>query len=204
LQSTTCCAIILFALKSQKETKNSRKPQTCGTREFYLCNLTKKEVNMAKIIIAFFVAQFINVILSTIKSVITIKGGKNWAAVINAVAYGFNTIVIKSLVQVSMEVALIITIVTNLIGVYFGLWILEKLRKDQLWKITVTVPTEQLKDLKHELLAKNISFITYETKWDQFVVIDIFSHHKTDSKTIKEVFKSYNVKYTISANAGTL
>lgn len=159
---------------------------------------------MMKIILAFFIAQFINVVLSTLKSVITIKGGKNWAAISNAVAYGFNTIVIKSLVDVDMEVAVIITIVTNLIGVYFGLSIIERTRKDQLWKITVTIQTIELKAFKHDLLSKDISFITYETKWDDYKVVDIFSKHKADSKVIKEVFKSYKVNYTISANAGTL
>lgn len=159
---------------------------------------------MTKIIIAFFIAQFINVVLSTLKSVITIKGGKNWAAVANAVSYGFNTIVIKSLVEVDMEVAVLITIITNLIGVYFGLGLIEKIRKDQLWKITVTVPAEQLSEFKQELIKNDVSFIIYETRWDAYKVIDIFSKEKTDSKLIKEIFKSYNVKYTISANSASL
>lgn len=159
---------------------------------------------MKDIILAFFIAQLINVILNTLKSVITIKGGKNWAALANAIAYGFNTIVIKSLTDISMEMAIIITIVTNLIGVYIGLLIVEKTRKDQLWKITVTIPSEQLKTFKNELKAKDISFITYETTWEKFKVVDIFSKHKADSKIIKEIFKSYKVKYTISANSASL
>jgi uncharacterized protein YebE (UPF0316 family) len=159
---------------------------------------------MEKIVLAFFIAQFINVVLSTLKSVITIKGGKNWAALANAVSYGFNAIVIKSLVEISLEVALIVTFVTNLIGVYFGLWVIEKLRKDQLWKITVTVPSQELKEFKKELSKNEVSFITYETQWNEYTVIDIFSKQKADSKIVKEIFKLFNVKYTISANAGTL
>lgn len=159
---------------------------------------------MTKIIIAFFIAQFINVVLSTLKSVITVKGGKNWAAVANAVAYGFNTIVIKSLADVGMEVAVIITIVTNLIGVYFGLGIMEKVRKDQLWKITVTVPSEELQDFRTQLKASGISFITYETQIDKYKVVDIFSKDRSDSKEVKNIFKYFNVKYTINANSGSL
>lgn len=159
---------------------------------------------MTQIILAFFVAQFVNVVLSTLKSVITIKGGKNWAALASAVAYGFNTIVIKSLVEVSMEVALIVTFVTNLIGVYFGLFIIEKLRKDQLWKITVTVPADEFEEFKKELKNKSISFITYATKWEEYTVVDIFSKQRAESKVIKQIFASFNVKYTISANSGAL
>ena len=159
---------------------------------------------MTKIVLAFFIAQFVNVVLSTLKSVITIKGGKNWAAIANAIAYGFNAIVIRSLVEVSLQVALAVTFITNLIGVYFGLWVIEKLRKDQLWKITVTLPSGELKSFKKELSQNKVSFITYETQWDEYAVIDIFSKQKAESKTVKEIFKNFNVKYTISANAGTL
>lgn len=159
---------------------------------------------MTKILIAFFVAQLINVVLSTLKSVITIKGGKNWAALVNAVAYGFNTVVIKSLADVQMEVAVAITIVTNLVGVYFGLWVVEKLRKDQLWKITVTLPNEQFSDFKNALKQNDISFIDYQTKWEKYNVVDVFSKHKADSRMIKSIFKHFKVKYTISANSGTL
>ena len=87
---------------------------------------------------------------------------------------------------------------------YFGLWITEKLRKEQLWKITVTVPTENLQDFKQDLLANEIDFIAYETSWKEYKVVDIFSKHKSTSKVIKEIFKHYNVKYTISANSAKL
>ncbi|HHU59644.1 TPA: hypothetical protein GXZ34_01830 [bacterium] len=155
-------------------------------------------------ILLFFVAQLINVVLSTIKSVITVKGGKLQASIINAVTYSFNIIVIKSLVDVDMMVAIMVTIFTNLFGVYLGLTILDKLRKDQLWKITTTLPTSNLKDFKHDLNALDISYIAYETSWDDYKVVDIFSKHKNDSRLIKTVFKKYDVKYTISANRGYL
>lgn len=156
------------------------------------------------IIIAFFIAQLVNVILSTLKSVITIKGGKNWAALANAISYGFNTIVIKSLVDVDLSIAIAITIITNLVGVYFGLGIMENMRKDQLWKITVTIPSEQLQDFTTQLQLHDISFITYETQVAKYKVVDIFSKTRNDSKLVKSVFKYFKVKYTINANSGTL
>ena len=151
-------------------------------------------------ILLFFLCQLINVILSTIKSVITIKGTKIAASIFSAVNYGFNTFIIKAIADVELYLAVIISVVCNLIGVYIGLFITEKLRKEQLWKITVTVPTENLKEFKSELLENNIDFIAYETSWEDFKVLDIFSKHKSKSKLIKEIFKNYNVKYTVSAN----
>ena len=159
---------------------------------------------MVKIIIAFFVAQLLNVILSTLKSVITIKGGKRLAAIANAISYGFNTIVIKAIVDVSIEIAIIISVTCNLIGVYFALWVTEKLRKDQLWKITATVETQSLKPLLEELEQYDINFISYTTNGDKYKVLDIFSKHRSESRIIKELFSKYNAKYTILANEGTL
>lgn len=155
-------------------------------------------------IILFTIAQLINVILSTLKSVITIKGGKIQAAAISAVTYSFNIIVIKSLQDVNLLIAVGVTILTNLIGVYIGLTIMQKLRKEQLWKITTSLPTLNLIDFKNELNINDISYIDYETNDEKYKVVDVFSKEKKESKTIKEIFKKYDVKYTISANKGYL
>ncbi len=159
---------------------------------------------MWKLILAFSVAQLVNVILSTLKSVITIKGGKGLAAVSNAVAYGFNTIVIKVIADVDMWVAVVISIVSNLVGVYFALWLTEKMRKDQLWKITVTVPAENFELLTQSLKESKISYISYETTWDKYRVLDVFSKDKKESKIVKNLFNIYSAKYTILANVGSL
>ncbi|HBP43913.1 MAG TPA: hypothetical protein DD621_04520 [Clostridiales bacterium] len=159
---------------------------------------------MWKIIVVFCICQLINVILSTLKSVITIKGGKGLAAISNAVAYGFNTIVIKVIADVDMWIAVIISICSNLIGVYFALWLTEKMRKDQLWKITVTVPADNYDSLISGLKEYDISFISYETSSSKYRVLDVFSKHKKESKLIRNLFNMYDAKYTILANNGTL
>lgn len=159
---------------------------------------------MWKIIVVFCICQLINVILSTLKSVITIKGGKGLAAISNAVAYGFNTIVIKVIADVDMWIAVIISICSNLIGVYFALWLTEKMRKDQLWKITVTVPADNYDSLISGLKEYDISFISYETSGSKYRVLDVFSKHKKESKLIRNLFNMYDAKYTILANDGTL
>lgn len=154
--------------------------------------------------IAFFIFQLINVVLSTIKSVITIKGTKITASVFSAINYAVNTVILKTIADVPLWVAVVVSAICNLIGVYAGLWITEKLRKEQLWKITVTVPSEKLTEFKKELCLNDIDFIAYETSWKDYKVIDIFSKHKATSKRVKDIFSRYDVKYTISANAGIL
>ena len=66
------------------------------------------------------------------------------------------------------------------------------------------MPTENLSDFKKELKENDIDFIAYETSWKDYKVVDVFSKHKSTSKIIKDIFKHYDVKYTISANNGTL
>lgn len=156
-------------------------------------------------IIYFVSLQFVNVIISTFKSVLTIKGTKEIAALINAIAYSVN-IAIVYLVAKDMSLLLIVgsTLITNLIGVYTGLSILEKLRKERLWRISTTVATEKVSDFKAELLSKKIKFISFETTWDDFKVIDIFSRSKEESKVIRDVIHRYGAKYTISSNSNNL
>ena len=152
----------------------------------------------------FFVCQLINVVLSTIKSVITIKGTKLMASIFSAVNYGFNTYIIKVIADVELYVAVIVSVLCNLLGVYLGMLITDKMRKEQLWKITVTVPTEKMTEFKKELCENKIDFIAYETSWEDYKVVDVFSKHKSTSKTVKKIFGNYDVKYTISANVGEL
>ncbi len=156
------------------------------------------------LIVGFAVATLVNVILSTLKNVITIKGGRMAASIVNAISQGFNTIVIKSISNVELWIAVIVTILSNLVGVYIALTVIKKFEKERLWKITISVPTEHLHEIKQELHEKNISFITFETNYDKYKVIDIFSNTKKESSIVKKIISKYNIKYTINANDGIL
>lgn len=156
------------------------------------------------LLIGFIVATLINVILSTLKSVITVKGGRLVASITNAIAYGFNTICIKSISDVELWVAILVTVISNLVGVYIALTILKKFEKERLWKITVSVPTESLSELKEDLITAKLGFIIYETSYDKYKVLDVFSHGKEESRALKMLLVKYKAKYTINANDGTL
>ena len=156
-------------------------------------------------LLAFFISQLINVILSTIKSVLTIKGTKMNAAVICTITYTVNAVVINQIGKVdNLIIVCIVTAITNFTGVLFGLWVLDKLRKDQLWRISATVKTEYFQQLILDLKAAEIDFITYNTPWKKRVPVDVFSNNQKESLVIRDIFQRYNVKYTISVNNGLL
>lgn len=159
---------------------------------------------MEKTILIFFAITFINVILSTTKSIMTIKASKLGATIINAVAYGFYAMVVKQMATVSTEIVVFATVICNLIGVYFSMWMLDKIKdkfkSDVLWKITVVPKLEKLESVRSSLVKENLGFYEYtvNTKKGQRVALDIFSETQEDSSKVKNILnKNGNVKYHI-------
>ena len=94
--------------------------------------------------LVFFTMQFINVILSTMKTILTVKANKHVAMLINTVTYTFYSGVVKLLTEQSMVVVLAVTFLTNVLGVYIAMFILEKARKDVLWKISTVLHRQKV------------------------------------------------------------
>ena len=136
-------------------------------------------------IILFLVLQLVNVILSTLKSLLTIKGNKWHAVIANGIYFGYYTFIIKAIGDTeSFEVfgimldgtitMAVITVLTNFIGVYFSLTLLEKLRKDKLWLLKVTIKSEEAEGFIKELVNSKMSFIVLSSNWVKIKPIDIY------------------------------
>ena len=155
---------------------------------------------MDKAVIFFCIITLINVILSTTKSVLTVRSTKGVATLINAIAYGFYAMVVKQMATVSTEMVVIATVGANLIGVYFSLWLLDKFKKDVLWKISVVPKVGNLKSIKRDLKACGLGFNEYSlsTKYGERFALDIFSESQAESKKIKEILElNGKVKYHV-------
>ena len=86
--------------------------------------------------VLFIILNIFNVVIQTAKSIITIKCGKAAAALANAVAYGFYTVVVIYMVSdLPLTYKVCVTAICNLIGVYIVKFGEEIFRKDKLWKI---------------------------------------------------------------------
>ena len=154
-----------------------------------------------KQIIVFSIITLINVILSTAKSILTVKSSKKVAAWINAISYGFYAMVVKQMSTVSVEVVVIVTVIANLIGVYFSMWLLDKFKKDVFWKITIIPENSAFQNIKKELVENELGFNEYDvnTKYGDQKALDVFSENQESSKKIKEILKrNGKVKYHIS------
>ena len=109
-------------------------------------------------ILLFTIATVINVSLSTIRSICTIKCGKWLSALTNAICYGFYPLIVMLTAKdtVTIVVNMAITAIANFICVWLIKWVEEKARKDKLWRIDLAVPRDEtdfinrkLKDIPH-------------------------------------------------------
>ena len=150
-----------------------------------------------KLLWLFIGLNIINVIVQTIKSIATLKCGKTSAAIINAFAYGFYTIVtIYMLCDLPLFWKAGIVALCNLIGVYVVKWGEEKARKDKLWKVEATVPREAAIDLVRKLKVSDLPYNYVDI--NKYYLFNVYCATQVQSAKIKEILNTYNAKYFVS------
>lgn len=99
----------------------------------------------------FFLISLVNVILSSTKSICTVRYGRGINVLTNVVAYSFYTVVVKQTASLPLEITVISTALANALGVWLSYVILDRLQKDRLWKIEVVV-AKDLTEIMHQKL----------------------------------------------------
>lgn len=77
-------------------------------------------------IVLFFILQFVNVVLSIMRSVLTVKANKHISVIANTVSYTFYSAIVKLMTGQDMWVVIAATFVTNILGVYLPILFLIK------------------------------------------------------------------------------
>lgn len=159
------------------------------------------KMTISAYIILFVICQFINVALNTAKTIIMHKEEKISSSIINAITYGFYAIiVVMTASTLPLWITIIITILTNLIGVYGSMWVLEKFKKDSLWEIVATIDNTTNYNMHFvitRLRLANISFNYIETSKQDEYVVHIYSKNQKDSTIIKDTLDEANAKYIV-------
>ena len=148
-------------------------------------------------ILLFALCTAVNVILSTIKSILTVKGGKLSASFINALTYGFYSyvIVLTSADGMPIWLKMAITAVCNFVGVYLVKWIEEKARKDKLWKVELTVPTKYTNTIEFDLHDVPHSYIELS---DKHTLFNFYCATQKESAKVKAIANQYEAKYFVA------
>lgn len=151
-------------------------------------------------LILFIVLTIVNTIIQTVKSIATVKCGKTSAALINAFAYGLYTYVIifTSAEGLSIHAKAIITALANLVGVFVVKLIEEKSRKDKLWLVKITIPTEYFEAVKNELTTADIPFTYYDL--NKYYVVDTYCEKQQQTTAVLDICKKYKGKAFATEN----
>ena len=124
-----------------------------------------ENLSFTQFLLLYLVLQVVYVILNTVTNIAKIKCSKLIASLTSAICYGFYVIVVVATASNQpIWVKMLLTAVTNVIGVYVGMWVMEKLRKDKLWKIEVTVANDyDIYNLDTHLRREKISYNTVKS-----------------------------------------
>ena len=149
-------------------------------------------------IIIFFILQFVNVVLSTLRSILMVKATKHVSAFMNAFSYTFYSGIVKMMTGQTMGVVLIVTFLTNIFGVYFASWILEKFHKDKLWKIEVTFSKNYIDEtiFKSWKTFTNLPFNYIDI--GNYYIVNFYCMTQNDTLNARRLIETYKGKYFIS------
>ena len=149
----------------------------------------------------FVVLNIVNVIIQTIKSIVTIKCGKWMSSLVNAVAFGLYTVVVVYTVcDLPLWLKVVVVAITNLIGVFIVKWCEEKAHKDRLWKVEATLHNQGIEakndDCIIELKENGISFNYIEN--EKYIIVNCYCPTQKESIIVKKILNKYNAKYFVS------
>lgn len=151
-----------------------------------------------KLLVIFVALTITNVVLSTIKSIVTVNGGKWSAAAMNALTYGVYTVVIiYTMCDLPTVLKAFVTAGCNFLGVFIVKLIEEKKRKDRLWKVEFTVKGEDVAMSVDHLLTKREVPHNYLTAGSHYI-FNCYCATKTDTDKVSDIIKHYNGKYFAS------
>ena len=149
------------------------------------------------LLLLFILMNILNVIIQTVKSLVTVKCGKTTAAVVNAIAYGLYTyIMVLTMCELPMLVKCLVVAFCNFVGVYLVKWGEEKARKDKLWKVEATVPANLAESLLFHLEQRNIPYNYIDI--NKYVIFNCYCETQIQSAKIREILKMHDAKYFVS------
>ena len=154
-----------------------------------------------KTILIFSLLQFANVIFSTIRSILTIKGSKMTATISNALYFGYYTIVLVYMVaDFPLWIKVLTTTLTNFVGVYLVKLFEERKKKDRIWKIESTVDTETLAKIDAAGVTSRVSSNSFPISVDEYV-LTFYCYSQKESEIVIDTLKNkYNAKFFVTEN----
>ena len=142
--------------------------------------------------------SIVNVVFSTIRSIVTINGNKAVASLISGGYFAFyNVMMIYTVADFPMWQKCAITFICNVVGVWLVKWGEEKARKDKLWKVEATINEPYKESLIDALKKANLPF-NYIEGVGKYVLFNIYCPTQEESKAVKGLLDFHKAKYFVS------
>lgn len=149
---------------------------------------------MNNLILIFTALTIVNVVFSTIKSIITIKGGAFSASLISALYYGYyNIVLIYTVADFPLWQKVIVTFGCNLVGVYVVKYAEAKSRKDKLWKVEATVKPSHQVDIEKYCKDNDIPFSYVNI--EKYILFNFYCATQEESAKVKKLLDAHDAKY---------
>ena len=150
-----------------------------------------------ELLVTFIILSIINVIFSTVRSIVTIKGNKVTASFISGGYFAFyNIMLLYTVADFPMWQKCVITFVCNVIGVFIVKFIEEKSRKDKLWKVEVTIPRVEASRLINYLENSELSYNYVDI--NKYYLFNFYCPTQRQSAEVKKLLDNFDAKYFVS------
>ena len=141
--------------------------------------------------------SIVNVVFSTIRSIVTINGSKAVASLISGGYFAFyNIMMIYTVADFPMWQKCVITFVCNVVGVFLVKWGEEKARKDKLWKVEATIDKAEFETNKELLDLFKVPHNYIDI--GKYVILNFYCATSKQSETVKSLLNEMNAKYFVA------
>lgn len=149
-------------------------------------------------LVIFIILSVINVIFSTVRSIVTIKGGKFVASIVSGGYFAFyNVMLIYTVMDFPLWQKCLITFVCNVVGVFIVKFVEELLQKDKLWKVEATIVRNYQADVCEMLNKARVPY-NYIEGIGKYTIFNVFCATQEQSAAVREILKAYNAKYFVT------
>ena len=141
--------------------------------------------------------SIVNVVFSTIRSIVTINGSKAVASLISGGYFAFyNIMMIYTVADFPMWQKCVITFVCNVVGVFLVKWGEEKARKDKLWKVEATIDKAEFENNRELLDLFKVPHNYIDI--GKYVILNFYCATSKQSETVKSLLNEMNAKYFVA------
>jgi hypothetical protein len=148
-------------------------------------------------LLTFTLLSIVNVVFSTVRSLVVNNGNKVWASLLSGAYFAFYNIMMQyTVADFPMLEKCAITFICNVVGVFVVKWGEEKARKDKLWKVEATVKPCEFEAIKTYCAGADLPFSYIDI--DKYILFNFYCATQKESAIVRDLLDRHNAKYFVS------